>query len=58
LEPRLRLLLDRVDSGRDTVASLARTPAEVEGALVGLAELELLGLLRRDAGGRYLRVLS
>jgi DNA processing protein len=53
LDPALRALLARVQDGRDTVAALASTPAEAEEVLAGLAELELLGLLRRGAGGRY-----
>lgn len=57
LEPRLRALLDAVASGRDTLAVLSRAPEPHPEALVGLAELELLGFLRRDAGGRYGRVL-
>ena len=55
LEPRLQRLLDAVDGGRDTVAALARHPAEVAEIVAGLTELELLGALRRVAGGRYVR---
>jgi len=57
LERPLRALLARVEDGRDTVAALAATPAEAQHALAGLAELELLGYLRRGPGGRYLRLL-
>jgi DNA processing protein len=57
LEPRLRALLDAVASGHDTLAALGRAPEPHADALVGLAELELLGFLRRDAGGRYGRLL-
>lgn len=57
LEPPLRTLLRDVENGRDTVAALACTPAEASGALAGLAELELLGFLRRGPGGRYTRLL-
>lgn len=56
LEPRLRTLLAQVEAGRDTVGALARTPEEAHDAAVGLTELELIGLLRRDPGGRYARV--
>jgi DNA processing protein len=53
LPPRLRELLAEVSNGRDTVASLTSTPSEVHATLAGLTELELLGHLRRVAGGRY-----
>jgi DNA processing protein len=53
LEPRLRALLGAVADGRDTLAALARVPAEVGPTLAALTELELLGHLRRSAGGRY-----
>jgi len=56
LEPPLRTLLREVSDGRDTVAALAATPAQAQAALAGLAELELLGFLRRGPGGRYLRL--
>jgi predicted Rossmann fold nucleotide-binding protein DprA/Smf involved in DNA uptake len=39
------------------VAALAATPAQAQHVLAGLAELELLGFLRRGPGGRYVRVL-
>jgi DNA processing protein len=55
LEPRLHRLLDAVETGRDTVGALARHPAEVAEVVAGLTELELLGALRRVAGGRYVR---
>ncbi len=57
LEPELRGLLRRVEDGRDTVSSLAATPAQAQSALAGLSELELLGFLRRVPGGRYVRRL-
>ncbi len=53
LEPGLRALLDAIAAGRDTVGALARTQADVAQILSGLAELELIGLVRRCAGGRY-----
>lgn len=56
LEPALRALLRRVEEGRDTVSSLAASPAEAQDALCGLGELELLGFLRRGPGGRYVRL--
>jgi predicted Rossmann fold nucleotide-binding protein DprA/Smf involved in DNA uptake len=51
----LRALLRRVEDGCDTVSALAATPAQAHSALAGLAELELLGFLRRGPGGRYVR---
>ena len=53
----LRALLARVEDGHDTVAALAATPAQAQHVLAGLAELELLGFVRRGPGGRYVRVL-
>lgn len=54
LEPPLRALLDAVAHGRNTVAALAGTsPTQADAALVGLTELELRGLVRREPGGRY-----
>ncbi|CAA9480244.1 MAG: Rossmann fold nucleotide-binding protein Smf possibly involved in DNA uptake [uncultured Solirubrobacteraceae bacterium] len=53
----LRSLLQRVEDGRDTVSSLAATPSEAQHALAGLAELELLGFVRRGPGGHYVRLL-
>ena len=56
LAPGLATLFDAVAAGSDTVAALARTPAEADAALLGLAELEGQGLLRRAGGGRYVVV--
>jgi DNA processing protein len=53
----MRALLERVEDGRDTVSALAATPAEAQRVLAGLAELELLGFLRRGPGGRYVRLV-
>jgi DNA processing protein len=53
LEPRLRELLRDVADGRDTLAALSRVPGDVAPTLAALTELELLGHLRRVAGGRY-----
>jgi DNA processing protein len=55
LEGPLRALLHRVEDGCDTISALAATPAQAQSALAGLAELELLGFLRRGPGGRYVR---
>jgi DNA processing protein len=56
LAPALRALLGRVEDGHDTVSGLAASPAEAQHVLAGLAELELLGFLRRGPGGRYVRL--
>jgi DNA processing protein len=53
LDPALRALLRKVGEGRTTIDALALTPAEADAALVGLTELELLGLVRRGPGGTY-----
>jgi DNA processing protein len=53
LPDRLREVLEAVRAGRDTVARLAKTREEAGPTLAALAELELLGHLRRSAGGRY-----
>ncbi len=55
LDPALRALLRRVEDGDDTLAALTRTPDGADAAMAGLGELELLGVLRRIAGGRYVR---
>jgi DNA processing protein len=55
LTPELRALLAAVDDGRTTVGSLASDPADAAIVGAGLAELELLGLVRRVSGGRVLR---
>jgi DNA processing protein len=53
----LRALLCRVEDGEDTVSALAATPAEAQHAMADLAELELLGFVRRGPGGRYVRLV-
>jgi DNA processing protein len=58
LDPRLRGVLTAVAGGADTVARLARDPSQAERALAALTELELLGCVRRAAGGRYVVVAS
>jgi DNA processing protein len=52
----LRALLDDVGNGRDTAGALAAAGTALEEALAGLAELELGGHVRREAGGRYVVV--
>ena len=58
LDPALQTLLRRVAAGATSIDALALTPAEADAALVGLTELELLGLVRRGSGGTYQRVLG
>jgi DNA processing protein len=54
LDPALQTLLEAVAHGRDTIAALAgASPDRADAALVGLTELELRGLVRREPGGRY-----
>jgi DNA processing protein len=53
LEPRLREALDRVGAGRDTAEKLTRDGGDVGDSLLALTELELMGLLARGDGGRY-----
>jgi DNA processing protein len=54
LEPELAALLEEVAAGRNTAAALAMSsPGGAGGALAGLSELELRGLIRRQPGGRY-----
>jgi DNA processing protein len=54
LSPRLREVLEGVGAGRDTPEKLARGGRRLHEALLALSELELLGLLARGDGGRYL----
>jgi DNA processing protein len=55
LDPRLAALLEQVEMGAGSVDALARSADEVADVLAGLSELELLGLVRRTAGGSYVR---
>jgi DNA processing protein len=54
----LRVVLSAVEDGRGSVAALASTAAEARAALAALTELEFRGLVRREFGGRYVRVPS
>ncbi|MDX6642971.1 MAG: processing protein [Solirubrobacteraceae bacterium] len=56
LDPRLREVLGAVTEGRDTLGDLAGTSEEAAAAMAALGELELLGHVRRAAGGRYVPV--
>ena len=49
----LRELLDAVGGGRDTLGALIRSGRPLELTLTQLAELEVCGHVRREAGGRY-----
>jgi DNA processing protein len=53
LEPRLQRTLERVGAGCDTPDKLARAYGDSEAVLLSLSELELMGLLVRGDGGRY-----
>jgi DNA processing protein len=57
LDATQRRLLERVECGYGTVAELARTMEEAQQVSRTLSELELLGLVRREFGGRYVRCL-
>jgi DNA processing protein len=52
----LRRLLGHIDAGRATIAALAAGGVDAGSAMVGLAELELLGYVRRGPAGSYVRV--
>jgi hypothetical protein len=54
LEPRLAEVLERVGEGRDSPDTLAAADGDQGGLLLALSELELMGLLTRGDGGRYL----
>jgi DNA processing protein len=53
LQARLRETLDRVGAGEDTPGKLIRDGADSAEQLLALSELELMGLLARGDGGRY-----
>jgi DNA processing protein len=55
LTPELHALLAAVEDGRNSIGSLASDPAGAAIASAGIAELEMLGLVRRVSGGRVLR---
>jgi hypothetical protein len=46
-------MLERVGAGHDTPAQLTGASEDPEQVLLALSELELLGLLARGDGGRY-----
>jgi DNA processing protein len=49
----LRDLLDALGAGEDTLGALVASGRSLETTLAALAELELGGRIRREAGGRY-----
>lgn len=54
LEPELRLVLDAIEDGAETAGQIAAARAMPAGVVAArLTRLELLGLARRDACGRY-----
>jgi DNA processing protein len=53
LDPVLRDVLERVGAGEDTPGRLLRAHADADQLLRALGELELMGLLFRGDGGRY-----
>jgi DNA processing protein len=53
LEPRLREALEEVGAGKDTAEKLTREGRDAGELLLALSELELMGLLARGDGGRY-----
>ena len=56
LPTELAALLEAVERGVDSVDALAEGPvAAAPDVIAGLSELELLGLIRRVGGGRYVR---
>ncbi len=57
LEPRLEELLRAVEAGQG-VDAIVRDGTAVDDVLCGLTELELLGLVRRGAGGAYVRTAA
>jgi DNA processing protein len=56
LPPALRRLLVAVEEGRGSVDRLAAEGGGAAAVRAGLMELELLGLVRRGAGGRVVRM--
>jgi DNA processing protein len=53
LDPELDALRAAIAAGHDTVGALTRAGLPAERILVGLAELELHGHIRREPGGTY-----
>lgn len=58
LTSELRSLLAAVERGDGAPEAIDAGGADVAAVVAGLTELELLGLIRCDAGGRYIRCVS
>ncbi|MGI8623397.1 MAG: DNA-processing protein DprA [Solirubrobacteraceae bacterium] len=58
LAPGLGRLLEQVERGKGSLAELVRDPADGFAVSRDLGELELRGLVRRVAGGRYIRAVT
>jgi DNA processing protein len=57
LRAELSDLVAAIDAGYDTLGALVGSGRPVEPTLTALAELELAGHLRREAGGRYVALI-
>ena len=53
LDPELSALLDAIADGADPQDAFGRAGLDADGGLAALASLELAGIVRRGAGGRY-----
>ena len=53
LEARLKVVLERIGGGRDTPGKLTGPGEDAGEIMLALAELEVMGLLSRGDGGRY-----
>ena len=53
LDPQLTALLDAIADGEEAAVACARAGLDADGGLAALASLELAGMVRRGAGGRY-----
>ncbi|HEY2216654.1 MAG TPA: hypothetical protein VGH21_04100, partial [Solirubrobacteraceae bacterium] len=54
LTPRLRAVREQIASGLDTPSELTANAAQPGAILAALGELELLGVIQRGDGGRYM----
>jgi DNA processing protein len=53
LEPRLQAMLEQVGAGQDTPGKLTAAGEDPDETMLALTELEIMGLLARGDGGRY-----
>jgi DNA processing protein len=53
LEPQLQAILEQVGAGRDTPGKLITSGEDADETILALTELEVMGLLARGDGGRY-----